>query len=367
MKTPMISVIMPVYNEAAYVTEAIRSILNQSYSNFEFLIFDDGSTDQSLEKIKAFKDTRIRIFSYSINQGYVIHLNRGIMESRGKYIARMDADDIAMPDRFERQVAYLEKHPEISILGGWYRNFGSQLVQKYPLEHEAIKTTMLTACPVVHPTVMMRRSCLLEHRLFYHPDYLYSEDFELWSRAIHHLKFANLPRVLIQRRIHGNNVSILHNNRQRRQSSSVRRRWIQDLVNQEQLLHTIAFLEGKLKIESLLRGDIQTLLQSIKSANLEKKVFQPAFLDAQLNYIYFMNCVNNLIQLEKYLTAGSITVFIGVKWSFLRYKFIRTIMLMKIKRVFYRFWRGEKSIAQQSVMLNLESHPISAELDLELK
>lgn len=360
----MISVIMPVYNEEAYITTAIRSILNQSYSNFELIIFNDGSTDRSLELIKTFKDPRIRVFTYNNNQGYVVHLNRGILESKGKYIARMDADDISVRDRFEQQVSFLETHPEISILGGWYKNFGGSLVQKYPLDHDSIKTTMLTSCPMVHPTIMMRKACILKHRLFYHPDYLYSEDFELWSRAVLKVQFANLPKVLLERRIHGRNVSIIYSSRQRLQSAAVRKHWIQSLINKDVSLQASAFLEGALTLQVLGSPEIKALVQAIIKANEKQKIFQPGLLKAQLDYIYLLNGIKNIGRLKEGFDGHLLKVIIGFKWSFLKKKFTRISFKMKIKRMLCRFFTGEKSISQYSATHTFEPVSMASEFDV---
>ncbi|HSZ71252.1 MAG TPA: glycosyltransferase family 2 protein, partial [Cytophagaceae bacterium] len=126
MATPILSVIMPVYNAEKYVYEAIDSVLKQSFGDFEFLIYNDCSTDASRAIILSFKDSRIRLVDSPFNTGYVKHLNDGLLAARGEYIARMDADDISLPDRFKKQIDYLEQHKEVAVCGSFIEFIGSK-------------------------------------------------------------------------------------------------------------------------------------------------------------------------------------------------------------------------------------------------
>src|SRR5215203_3648445 len=186
---PLISVVMPIYNNEQYVGLAIESILNQTFRDFEFLIFNDGSTDRSQEIICSFNDSRIKAFDYSINTGYVTHLNHGIEIATGKYIARMDADDISLPDRFERQIKILENNPEIGLCGAWIQEFDITLIPKdkgkiyrYASNHDAICVKLMRHNSFAHPVVMMRRNVLIDHNLRYEKEYVPSEDYQLWVK-----------------------------------------------------------------------------------------------------------------------------------------------------------------------------------------
>ncbi|MGH2416577.1 MAG: glycosyltransferase family 2 protein, partial [Microcystaceae cyanobacterium] len=171
MFNPKVTVIMPVYNSEDYLYNSINSILNQTFKNLEFLIFNDGSTDKSAEIIQSYSDPRIKFYNSYKNCGHVVHLNRGIDLAQGQYIARMDSDDIALPKRLEKQVTFLEKHPEVGILGSycWLINeLGQKLgIYPVPLHDLQIRWTSLLANPFAHPTVILRRDVLRENNLNY--------------------------------------------------------------------------------------------------------------------------------------------------------------------------------------------------------
>ena len=148
MTTPMISVVMPVYNAEKYVAEAVESILQQTYTDFEFIIIDDCSTDNSYGILQTYaaKDIRIRLFKNDVNNKLPNTLNFGIAQSNGKYIARMDADDISLPERFAKQVEFMESHPEIGVCGTLIKEFIDENEQitrmvEYPVEHKLISIT----------------------------------------------------------------------------------------------------------------------------------------------------------------------------------------------------------------------------------
>jgi glycosyltransferase involved in cell wall biosynthesis len=205
---PLVSVVMPVYNSSLYIKEAIMSILEQSYEHFEFLIYDDGSTDNSVEIIKSIKDSRIKLFTQPFNTGYVKHLNDGIKESSGDFIARMDADDIANPERLTIQVQFLLDNPEIGVCGSYVEVIGTSAdYGSVPLNDDDIRIAMMSYCPLWHPTVMFRKSVLIDHNILYDEGYLYSEDYELWTRLACVTKLANLGIPLLKYRIHKAQVS----------------------------------------------------------------------------------------------------------------------------------------------------------------
>lgn len=193
-----ISVIMPVYNGEKYLKEAIESILSQIFRDFEFIIINDGSTDKTLEIIQSFSDPRIKLISQE-NKGIIYSLNRGITESRGKYIARMDADDISLPKRFEKQYKFLENNQEYGIIGATFLiiNEGNQIagVNAVLLDDEDLKKEIIVETTFGHGTVMMKKS-ILNVIGYYNPKALHAEDFDLWTRFAEKSKMANLPEAL---------------------------------------------------------------------------------------------------------------------------------------------------------------------------
>ncbi len=204
IKNPKVTVLMPVYNAKIYLREAIDSILNQTFRDFEFLIINDASTDSSKNIILSYKDSRIRYFENKKNLGVARTLNRGLRLAKGEYIARMDADDISLPFRLERQVAYMYKHPRIAVCGTWlkalYDTKGE--IWKTPATHEEIRSLMLFHDAIFHPTVMIRTGIIKKYNLRYSESYPYAEDYELWIRITKHSLLANLPEVLLYHRVH---------------------------------------------------------------------------------------------------------------------------------------------------------------------
>ncbi len=212
MKTPLISVIMPVYNAEKYVAEAIESILSQTFRDFEFLIFNDGSTDKSAEIVQYYanKDERIIFYNYTKNTGYLKHLNEGIDKAQGKYIARMDADDISLPQRFEKQVEFMESHEDIGVCGTWFTTFENHIENTItvmqPFEKDSdIKIAIFHSCPFGHPTVMAKTEVLKQNK--YDINFYPAEDYELWSRLIPITKFYNIQENLLFYRIHETNIT----------------------------------------------------------------------------------------------------------------------------------------------------------------
>ena len=158
-KTPAISVLMSVFNSDKYLHEAIDSILKQTFTDFEFIIINDASTDSSVNIIKSYNDIRIVLIENETNIGLTNSLNKGIKRATGKYIARMDADDIALPFRFAEQFSFMELHAEIGICGTWVETFnekGKIVVWDYPETHEKIICRQFFNVGFAHPTVMFR-------------------------------------------------------------------------------------------------------------------------------------------------------------------------------------------------------------------
>lgn len=197
----MVSVVMPVFNGGRYLKSAIQSICNQTYAHFEFIIVNDGSTDNSAETIASFSDSRIRLHTHQVNKGIVAALNLGLSVAQGKYIVRMDADDIAHKHRIEKQVHYLEAHPEIGLLGTQYKCIGGRGM-KLPLSHPAICWQMLTSNAFIHSSVCIRKSVLAQLGVAYRLQYEYCEDLDLWIRIAQITKLANLPDTLMRFRKH---------------------------------------------------------------------------------------------------------------------------------------------------------------------
>jgi len=206
--TPKITVLMPVYNGEKYLKEAIESILSQTFADFEFFIINDGSTDNSVDIIKSYSDKRIIFIENEQNIGLPATLNKGIDLARSKYIARMDQDDISLSERLEKQFYFMEKNHDIDICGSWIKFFGEQnFVAKYAKTHREIMSNSFSSSPMAHPTVFFRKKSFDKYNLRYNSTLKFSEDYELWIRALKYLKFANLQEVLLNYRISPNQMT----------------------------------------------------------------------------------------------------------------------------------------------------------------
>lgn len=206
-RSPLVSVVMPVLNGRRYLSQAIESILGQTFSDFELVVVDDGSSDDSAEIVARVLDPRVRLLRHSSNMGVAAALNHGWEAACGSFIARMDSDDISHPTRLERQVTFLSEHPQIAAVGAWARGideFGKPM-NFYLRPATSPGKLAWRQCPLVHPTVMLNRALLGPLR--YDPQ-VAAEDYDLWLRMLKAgLLIANLPAVLLSYRLHVSQVS----------------------------------------------------------------------------------------------------------------------------------------------------------------
>ena len=205
---PQISVTMPVYNAEEYLQEAMEGILNQSFTDFEFLIIDDASIDNSPEIIQGFDDKRIKLIRNEKNIGLPESLNKVLKQARGEYIANQDADDISLPNRFTEQIAYFEAHPEVALLGtssyiidGKGKIIRKEIASSNPGKH------LRKAMPFVHSSVMLRRE-VIDQLGGYNELSKYSHDYELLLRIARHHNIKSLKQVLCKKRFHEKSIMV---------------------------------------------------------------------------------------------------------------------------------------------------------------
>jgi len=200
-KKPKISVVMSVFNEKKYLEKAIKSIINQSFSNFEFIIIDDGSADGSAEMLDdwAKEDKRIKII-HQKNIGLTKSLNKGIKIARGKYIARMDADDISMPTRLEKEINYLKKNPKTVLVSSFVKIIdekGHEIGELTPaVTYDKIKKMSIFSCQIYHSSSMFGKK-IFEKIGGYNEKYIYAQDIELWFKFMKAYQVANIPEFLL--------------------------------------------------------------------------------------------------------------------------------------------------------------------------
>src|SRR5688500_15993037 len=211
MSKPVVSIVLPVYNAAAFLAEAVQSMLAQTFTDFELIAVNDGSTDGSREVLAGFRDDRVRLIDQP-QQGLVETLNLGIREARGEWVARMDADDVSLPARLALQVQYLRRNPEIGLLGGFVSTIdaGGRVLAdlvRFPLAHEEIWRSLGRRPWVLcHPTAVFRREWALEAGL-YDPAYRHAEDAEFFARFMTRRRAANLPEVVMKYRLRPDAIS----------------------------------------------------------------------------------------------------------------------------------------------------------------
>ncbi len=212
MKTPLISVIMPVYNGEKYLRKSIECILNQTLKDFEFIIINDGSTDKSEQIIKSYKDQRIIYRKNSKNLNLVKTLNKALKIAKGKYIARMDADDISLPQRFEKETAFLDQNPEYGVVGCYFAVINDEEV---PFEiggvklreDNDLKIALSVSSVFANGETMIRHELIKKHKLKYHGSKIPCEDYRFWVEIAEYTKFRVLPELLYIYRIHANSFS----------------------------------------------------------------------------------------------------------------------------------------------------------------
>ena len=214
---PKVSVILAAYNAQQYLREAITSILSQQFGDLEFLIVNDGSTDDTREIIQSFPDPRIRFIENRTNVGLTRSLNRALAKAQGEYIARQDADDISEPNRLAEQVAYLDRHSDVTLAGTWFTVIDSNgsLVRRssLPSSDLDIRWDMFFSCPFVHGSVMWRHTPVRQQVGMYDERLCYSQDYELWTRIASHFRVGNVEAFLLRYREHAQSMTATYGDR----------------------------------------------------------------------------------------------------------------------------------------------------------
>lgn len=303
MTVPIISVVMPVYNAEKYIVEAVDSILNQTYSDFEFIIIDDCSTDASYEILQSYaaKDNRIRLFKNDVNKKLPKTLNFGISQAKGKYIARMDADDISLPERFAKQIKFMESHPEIGVCGTWLVEFsktGEKPVTPNITHEDIIVTMYFSNNCIAHPTVMMKSSIFQQQNILYNENHMgIAEDYALWNECLNNdVRFHNLPIILLRYRIHDNqttssNFTKIQSHAQQIIISNLRK-YFHSAISENNLLifaNSKKISKLKLSIYTNIRYIIVCLM--LKKHNVKRNLFNPQYFNAML---YSDSIVNSI-------------------------------------------------------------------------
>ncbi len=290
IENPEISVIMPVFNSSKYLKEAIKSILNQSFKNFEFIILNDNSTDESLKIIKEFQliDKRIVLINKTENFGPSLLRNEGIEIAKAEFIAFMDADDVAFSHRFIKQIEILKNNNDIGLCGSWFKLFGEniedQIIKHYEF-HDDLKINFLLECYIGNPTVMFKKSLLKDLR--FKNEFRVMGDYELWARFIHTTKFYNIQQVLLDYRWHQSNITKTTNVDRQKIHLSIQTSQLKEFgidLNTPNLDCYFLSLEFKERQNPEKIKNIMNCGKFLIEKNLELKTFNQKILENKVNH-----------------------------------------------------------------------------------
>lgn len=255
---PRITVLMPTYNVAPWVDEAIQSVLNQSYKDFEILVVDDASNDDTLVHVKAINDSRIRIAAFPNNVGLADNLNRGLDLIDTELVARMDGDDIAEPDWLETGIKVLDSHPEVGVCSFGFQFFGTKTsLVRFPEWNEDSKAQMLFGCTVIVP--VLRRSVFVDNDLRYSTEAFPAEDYMMWSNVYRVTQVYNVQRTLFHYRTHETQISTAKRQAQIEKSNEVRLKmlnWLNEGFSNEEKRYFLdvfvpCVVNGKTSVDEL--------------------------------------------------------------------------------------------------------------------
>jgi len=295
MGNPQVSVLMPVYNGARYLREAIDSILQQTFADFEFIIVLDPSDDNSKTIIESYTDPRIILVQNEVKLGLAVSLNHGLIMARGEYVARMDADDISLPERLARQLDFMEKNPMIGVSGTSIKTIGNNpgIVISHTSDPDMIRSFMLFQPHMTHPTVIMRRSLIDQYHFTYDPAFFKAEDYKLWSIYSRSFPFSNLNEVLLLYRLHTENAQRLDFAEHQKFAGLVRLGELKqlgiDVTDQEFALHQALSI---LRFEPSIRfaAECRQWLNKLEKANQISRYYpEPAFCRS-LQYLWIEVC-----------------------------------------------------------------------------
>ena len=270
-----VSVLLPVYNAASTLKESINSVIEQTFSDWELIVINDGSIDNTEEIIKSYSDSRIKYVKNETNKGLIYTLNRGISLAKGKYIARMDADDICYFERFEKQVAFMDNNPDVIICGTQIEYFGTKSSNYkkliFPLKDMQLKEMLATSTCFAHPSVMIKKSVLDDSGILYNMNYKNAEDYGLWVDLASYGKYANLKEVLLRYRVSDTQISQPSNPQTIKSVLACRKKYL------------LTYLD-EILVQSLFNNPINiSILKVVKQQTSNKKILESCYLSLE-NY-----------------------------------------------------------------------------------
>ena len=301
---PEVTVLMTVYNGEKYLRESMDSILNQTFMDFEFLIIDDASTDASCNIILSYNDPRIRLIENEKNVGQAESLNRGLEKAKGKYIARMDQDDICLPQRLRCQLDVMEQNPNVGVCGTFAQFIDSNskdIIVKWNeemmTENEDLKTQLLFRPCFIHPSVIIRKSVLKNHHLCYEESAGHAQDYRLWYRISPFCDFVNIPHKLYKYRLHKSQLNKNKQNDQYLSSNETRRMILKDFLGREvsqkeQTIHAeISIAQHGSSLSEV--NEAENWLKFLMNHNKLDRKYKKKSLIRVLQKIWILLCMNS--------------------------------------------------------------------------
>lgn len=332
---PSISVVMPVYNAGQFLNQAIDSILTQTYTDFEFIIINDGSTDETESIIQSYADKRIKYVSNSINLGIVETLNKGVDLAQGRYLARMDADDISLPERFEKQFRLMEDNPQVAVCGSQAFIINASGIKTeqppFPLSDKRIKTQLLFYNTFIHPTTFFKTEVIKKYR--YQADYHYAEDYYLLAQIATKHSMANHAEQLLLYRVHEFNTTSTKTKEMKQAHINVMDYQLSILLNKKVAPSFLAQMYS-LTTHNIKAYNVpiyQDVLNTLLNANrLNHTYDQQTFRDMLHLYWY-----NILLDIGKKNTLFSFLTSPLFNWHALTFKQFRRMFKTSLKSLFH--------------------------------
>ncbi len=321
------SVIMPVFNRQRYLKESMESVLNQSFTDFEFIIIDDASTDDSLQIIYSFHDSRIVLLKNKTNIGISASRNLGLKIAKGEYIIVFDSDDVNVPRRFELQIRFMDDNPQIGVCGSWYETFGTEKrVFLLPKNSDFLKAQLLFGSSLCHPSVILRRELMNSCQIMYNEEFNSSIDYELWAQLLDKAVFTNMQHVLLKYRVHKKQVSDVIKHDQLSNASKIRA----ELLSKMGISATIEEMQTHENICSYTIGkctdNVFTWLNRLVQINSSNSIFDKSAFIEQVCDIGLIVCAvsENKLHAAK-LFLFKLSVPLRVKFKAVGNRLLKTL------------------------------------------
>lgn len=314
---------MPVYNAGNYLREAIESILNQSFTDFEFVIVNDGSTDNSRNVVLSYSDSRIRLIDNPQNLGLIASLNVGLEVCEGEYIVRMDQDDISLPDRIFKQIKFMDENPDFGLIGSWFEDFGDHIQSRevrYSGDDVQIRIRHLYQTHISHPTAVMRSSVVKKNHIRFDPEFVHGEDYNCWVTFSEFCKLSNYPEVLVRKRDHPTNITNKYAEVMNATCNRVKRRQFEKMgvpisIEEANLYSRFANPEWNFNIEEM--NSLVVLLNRLNLAQTENISIPGNVFREYVAMKWFHLCYHNLAirpKSAKFWKSAAIHSFYKPAW-----------------------------------------------------